>query len=155
MDKVDEMPGHHIRRLNQIAVAVFHVEVGGAGSDLTPVQFAALATLKDNPGIDQATLAGLIAYDRTTIMGVVDRLVQKGLVNRAVNGKDRRARLLEVTAEGLALLEAIHPAVLSAQRLMLSGLTDAEADTFLILLKKATRGANDLSRAPMKSVPES
>ena len=154
MEKVEDMPGHHIRRLNQIAVAVFHAEVGGAGSDLTPVQFAALATLKDHPGIDQATLAGLIAYDRTTIMGVVDRLVQKGLASRAVNGMDRRARLLEITPDGLALLQAIRPAVLSTQRLMLSGLTDAEADTFLELLKKATRGANELSRAPLKSAAE-
>lgn len=155
MEKVEDMPGHHIRRLNQIAVAVFHAEVGGTGSDLTPVQFAALATLRDHPGIDQATLAGLIAYDRTTIMGVVDRLVQKGLANRAVNGKDRRARLLEITPDGLALLQAIRPAVLSAQRLMLSGLTDAEAETFLQLVKKATRGANELSRAPLKSASES
>lgn len=154
MEQVEDMPGHHIRRLNQIAVAVFHAEVGAAGSDLTPVQFAALATLKDHPGIDQATLAGLIAYDRTTIMGVVDRLVQKGLASRALSGKDRRARRLETTAEGVALLDRIEPAVRSAQRLMLTGLTDAEAGTFMSLLKKATSGANDLSRAPLKALSE-
>ena len=154
MKKVEDMPGHHIRRLNQISVAVFHTEVGAAGSDLTPVQFAALATLNENPGIDQATLAGLIAYDRTTIMGVVDRLVQKRLVNRAISGTDRRARQLSVTEDGRMLLQAIEPAVLQAQKLMLSGLDAGEAETFLALLKKATRGANDLSRAPMKTGTE-
>lgn len=150
MEKVDDMPGHHIRRLNQIAVAVFHAEVGAAGSDLTPVQFAALATLNDNPGIDQATLAGLIAYDRTTIMGVVDRLVQKELVTRTVSGTDRRSRRLEPTDAGKRLLAAIAPAVAKAQRLMLSGLSDSEADLFMSLIRKATQGANDLSRAPLK-----
>jgi DNA-binding MarR family transcriptional regulator len=72
------MPGHLARRFQQIAVAVFLAEVGEAGFDLTPVQYAALAAIKTNPGIDQVSLAGLIAYDRTTITGVLDRLAQKG-----------------------------------------------------------------------------
>ncbi|MET3299238.1 hypothetical protein ABIF53_000253 [Bradyrhizobium japonicum] len=78
----NDMPGHLARRFQQIAVAVFLAEVGDAGFDLTPVQYAALATIKANPGLDQVTLAGLIAYDRTTITGVIDRLVQKGLAER-------------------------------------------------------------------------
>src|SRR3954447_8242579 len=78
----NEMPGHLARRFQQIAVAVFHAEVGEAGYDLTPVQYAALTAVRTNQGIDQATLAGLIAYDRTTIGGVVDRLVQKGWMAR-------------------------------------------------------------------------
>jgi len=87
-----DMPGHLARRFQQIAVAVFLAEVEAAGYDLTPVQYAALATVRTNPGIDQITLAGLIAYDRTTITGVVDRLVQKGLLVRRASSRDRRAR---------------------------------------------------------------
>ena len=86
----NEMPGHLARRFQQIAVAVFLAEVEGAGFDLTPVQYAALAAIKLNPGIDQVTLAGLIAYDRTTITGVVDRLVQKGLLVRQASARVRR-----------------------------------------------------------------
>ena len=56
------------------------------------MQYAALAAINANPGIDQVTLAGLIAYDRTTVTGVVDRLVQKGLVVRHATIRDRRAR---------------------------------------------------------------
>ena len=78
MKDTHDMPGHLARRFQQIAVAVFLAEVEEAGYDLTPVQYAALAAVSTNPGIDQVTLAGLIAYDRTTITGVVDRLVQKG-----------------------------------------------------------------------------
>ena len=87
-----EAPGHLARRFHQIAVAVFHAEVEAAGSDLTPVQYAALTQIADEPGLDQATLAGLIAQDRTTMGGVVERLVEKGFVARAVSRKDRRAR---------------------------------------------------------------
>jgi hypothetical protein len=43
-------------------VAVFLAEVEEAGYDLTPVQYAAVVAVGANPGIDQATLAKLIAY---------------------------------------------------------------------------------------------
>ena len=71
MYEVHAMPGHLIRRLQQIAVSVFTERVTKAGFDITPVQFAALSTIAENPGLDQASLAGLIAYDRVTIGGVV------------------------------------------------------------------------------------
>ena len=78
MRDIHGMPGHLARRFQQIAVAAFLAEVEEAGYDLTPVQCAALAAVGANPRIDQVTLAGLIAFDRTTITGVVDRLAQKG-----------------------------------------------------------------------------
>jgi DNA-binding MarR family transcriptional regulator len=149
----NEMPGHLARRFQQIAVAVFLAEVENAGFDLTPVQYAALATIKANPGLDQVTLAGLIAYDRTTIMGVVDRLVQKGLAVRRASSRDRRARELEITDEGRKTLRAITPAVEAAQRIMLRGLTDKEANELMRLLRKAIAAGNELSRAPLREAP--
>jgi DNA-binding MarR family transcriptional regulator len=143
-------PGHLARRFQQIAVAIFHAEVGEAGYDLTPVQYAALTTIRTHPGIDQATLAGLIAYDRTTITGVVDRLAQKGLLVRQTNSKDRRVRELRITDEGGQILGSIEPAVEAAQRIMLRGLTADEADEFLRLLRKAIAAGNELSRAPLR-----
>ena len=147
---MNDRPGHLARRFQQIAVAIFHAEVGEAGSDLTPVQYAALAEIGAHPGIDQATLAGLIAYDRTTITGVVDRLVQKRLLARNASETDRRARSLQVTDRGFEVLARIEPAVEAAQRIMLRGLTDEEASEFLRLLRKAIDAANDLSRAPQR-----
>ena len=100
MKAVNEMPGHLARRFQQIAVAVFLAEVEAAGYDLTPVQYAALTAVSANPGLDQVTLAGLMAFDRTTITGVVDRLVQKGLITRQESSRDRRARELTMTVAG-------------------------------------------------------
>jgi DNA-binding MarR family transcriptional regulator len=145
-----DMPGHLARRFQQIAVAVFLAEIEQAGFDLTPVQYAALAAISANPGIDQITLAGLIAYDRTTITGVVDRLVQKGLVVRQTPSRDRRARELKMTDEGRKVLRKITPAVESAQRTMLRGLSDAEAAELMRLLQKAIAAGNELSRAPLR-----
>ena len=147
-----EMPGHLARRFQQIAVAVFLAEVETAGYDLTPVQYAALATIKANPGIDQITLAGLIAYDRTTITGVVDRLVQKDLLVRRASSRDRRSRELQLTEQGRKTLRGITPAVEAAQRMMMRGLTDKEAAELMRLLRKAIAAGNELSRAPLRDV---
>ncbi|WP_027530847.1 MarR family winged helix-turn-helix transcriptional regulator [Bradyrhizobium sp. WSM3983] len=146
----NDMPGHLARRFQQIAVAVFLTEVGEAGFDLTPVQYAALATIKANPGLDQVTLAGLIAYDRTTITGVVDRLVQKGLAERRASSRDRRARELEITDAGRRTLRKITPAVDSAQQIMLRGLSAKESEELMRLLHKAIAACNELSRAPLR-----
>ena len=150
MKQPDDMPGHLARRFQQIAVAVFLAEVEDAGFDLTPVQYAALATIKANPGLDQVTLAGLIAYDRTTITGVIDRLVQKGLADRRASSRDRRARELDITDLGRKTLRTITPAVEAAHRLMLRGLTQKESDELMRLLRKAIAAGNELSRAPRR-----
>src|SRR6516165_8876764 len=150
MQDTYEMPGHLARRFQQIAVAVFLAEVEEAGYDLTPVQYAALAAIGANPGIDQVTLAGLIAYDRTTITGVVDRLVQKGLAARHESSRDRRARELKITDAGRRTLRGIAPAVEAAQQIMLRGLSDKEATELMRLLKKTIAAGNELSRAPLR-----
>jgi len=151
----NDMPGHLARRFQQIAVAVFLAEVADAGFDLTPVQYAALAAIRGNPGIDQVTLAGLIAYDRTTITGVVDRLVQKNLVVRRESSRDRRARELETTQEGERTFRRITPAVETAQRIMLCGLTEKESAELMRLLRKAIAAGNELSRAPLRDAATS
>mgnify|MGYP001767220452 CR=1 FL=1 len=150
MKDPNDRPGHLARRFQQIAVAVFHAEVAAAGFDLTPVQYAALVEIRADPGLDQATLAGRIAFDRATTTGVVDRLEKKGHLVREVSGADRRARVLRITAAGRDLLDRIEPAVSAAQRIMLSGLSEAEAAEFMRLLRKAVEGSNELSRAPRR-----
>ncbi|MCA2011635.1 MarR family winged helix-turn-helix transcriptional regulator [Pararhodobacter sp. CCB-MM2] len=144
------MPGHLIRRLNQIAVSIFQDRMQALGLDLTPVQFAALVSLRDNPGIDQATLAGFIAHDRVTIGGVVDRLQAKALVARTVNENDRRSRSLVLTAAGAEMLDRVLPEVTALQDEILCGLAPEERDAFVALASKATEAANDRSRAPLR-----
>ena len=117
--EIQHIPGHLIRRLNQIAVAVFTDHVAEAGLELTPVQFAVLAQLSNHPGIDQATLAGLIAYDRVTIGGVIARLEARGLVARRISPSDRRARILKLTDEGARYLDSVRPSVFETQDVIL------------------------------------
>ena len=106
MDSLD-MAGHLIRRLHQQSTLVFVQRTQAAGFDLTPIQFAALDAIHNHPGTDQATVAELIAYDRATIGGVIERLEQKGWVDRVVSERDRRARELSLTPEGQRTFKAL------------------------------------------------
>ena len=134
---MSEMAGHLIRRLQQQSTQVFLAQTQAAGLDLTSVQFAALDTIARHSGIDQATLAATISFDRATIGGVIDRLEQKGLVQRVVSEQDRRARQLHLTPEGAQLLAASRPVVEALQAEILAPLSAAERATFLALAHKA------------------
>lgn len=128
---------HLIRRLHQQSTAVFQTRTQDAGFDLTSVQFAALDAVQQQPGIDQASLAATIGFDRATIGGVVDRLEQKGLIQRTVSPADRRARVLELTDDGQELLASCSPVVEALQDEILGPLTNEERAIFLKLAQKA------------------
>lgn len=129
------MPGHLIRRLHQHSTQIYTARTRDAGFDITSVQFAALDAIKVNPGIDQAGVAALIAYDRPTIGEVINRLVAKGLVERAVNDSDRRARVLRLTDQGEDTLARLLPVVREVQALILANLAPDERAVFLGLAR--------------------
>lgn len=143
------MPGHLIRRLNQISVALFMDQMAEADLSLTPVQYAALSAIRDKPGIDQATVAGLIAYDRATLGKVIDKLEARNLIVRQTSQTDRRAKVLRLTPDGETLLTLARPIVENLQPIILDGLTASEQNRLIQLLKKTTLAGNDRSRAPL------
>ena len=147
------MPGHLIRRMHQASQAVFDAQIAEAGFDLTSVQFAALTLIASRPGLDQATLASAIAFDRATTGGVIDRLEAKGLVRREIAKGDRRSRRLHMEPAGKAVLEGVQPVVRRAQVIMLEGLSEKEREKFLRLLFKALEAIGDLSRPSVRSLP--
>lgn len=135
--RVVGMVGHLARRLHQISTQVVITRAREAGFEITPVQFAALDALKANPGIDQASLASLIATDRATIGGVVDRLVAKDLITRITSNRDRRARELHLSSEGVRVHAALVPVAEAAHCEIVRGLGKSEQDMLLHLLRKA------------------
>jgi MarR family transcriptional regulator, lower aerobic nicotinate degradation pathway regulator len=144
--ELDTLPGHHIRRLHQIAVAIFLQETEAHG--LTPVQYAAMQAVANTPGFDQRTLASTVGFDTSTIGGVIDRLEARGLIMRSASPNDRRVRLLTLTDAGRALLEAIVPSMLRAQARMLEPLPKKDRSEFMRMLRVLVAANNELSRAP-------
>lgn len=139
--RIHAMPGHLIRRMQQISNLVFNRRAKSAGIDLTSVQFAALDAICSNPGIDQASVAALIAYDRPTIGGVIERLEAKGLIVRKVSPTDRRARVISLSPKGEALYGDLLPVVCELQNDILKGLTEDEKETFMKLARKVVQAS--------------
>jgi DNA-binding MarR family transcriptional regulator len=140
-------PGHLIRRLHQIAVAIFMSETDGF--NMTPVQYSALLALEMYPAIDQATLANIIAFDRTTIGKVVARLESKRWIKRVASADDRRSKCLTITASGRSVLRAMDDVVDRSQELILSPLQPAERRVFVAMLERLVKLNNSRSRAPL------
>ena len=133
IDALYEMPGHLIRRAHQISGAVFSAHL--AGHDVTSMQYAALEAIASQPGIDATRLSELIAIDRATLGGVLDRLEAKGAVLRAPSPRDRRVKTVSLTPAGGALLREIGPRVAAVQSEMMQRLSPAEQRQFVALLK--------------------
>ena len=132
------------RRFYQIAVAVAAEVHEGTG--LVPIDFGVMIYLHESPGIDQNTLADRLALDRTTTSALVYRLGQQGLVERAVNGKDRRARVLRLSKKGEALHDRQRPKAQAAQDRILSVLTAAERRSLIDMLVRVIDANQDYVR---------
>lgn len=136
-----DAPGHLIRRAQQLAVAIFMEET--AGFDVTPVQFAILNALMDDPGEDQITLSGRVAFDPATFGSVIGRLEAKGWVQRQADPADKRRKLLWTTAEGEKVALQMKRAVSKAQQRIVGPLGVAERVQLSQLLGKLIAGHED------------
>ena len=134
----EHAPGHLVRRAHQLAVAIFMEETGDF--DVTPVQFAILNALIDDPGEDQVTLAGRVAFDAATSGSVIGRLESKGWVRREADPADRRRKLLWVTTEGEQVALRMKRAVARAQSRIVAPLDAAERSQLVHLLGKLVAG---------------
>ncbi|HEX9276349.1 MAG TPA: MarR family transcriptional regulator [Casimicrobiaceae bacterium] len=142
------MPGHLIRRCHQISVALFLEEC--APFEITPQQYAVLGVLSDNDGVDQITLAGLAAFNRTTAGEIIERMESAGLLERRDNPHDRRVKNIFITKEGRELLAQVHGAVMRVQQRLLQPLRAAERFKFIDFLARIASENNELSRAPLR-----
>ena len=131
-------PGHLIRRAHQLAVAIFMEET--SDFDITPVQFAILNALIDDPGEDQVTLAAKVAFDAATFGSVIGRLESKGWVRRQPDAQDRRRKLLWVTPEGEAAAQSMKRIVAKVQTRILTPLDATERQQLIALLGKLVTG---------------
>jgi DNA-binding MarR family transcriptional regulator len=139
--------GHMIRRLNQISTAIFLEETAGLG--LTSVQYAALNVIERKPGIDQVTLSSMAAFDKTTLVKVLDRLVDKGLVTRKQSATDRRRHELHATAKGRETLRKIIPLIDRCEQRILTPLNADDRRKFLEIASRLVNVNNMYSRAPL------
>jgi len=149
IDAVYAAPGYLFRRMQQIAVSIFMEEC--KAFDLTPVQYAALIAIHTHPGIDATRLSAVIAFDRSTLGSVIERLQAKDYIERKPAPEDKRIKLLYLTKSGAAILREIIPAVERAQARMLEPLKPADRKTLMGLLVQLVDLNNEASRVPLRA----
>src|ERR1700761_7713144 len=76
---------------------------------LTNGQFSLLMSLNRPQPAGMASVASVLAMDRTTLTAALKPLERRGLIKVAVDPADRRSRLLSLTPEGTKLLAAVIP----------------------------------------------
>jgi MarR family transcriptional regulator, lower aerobic nicotinate degradation pathway regulator len=146
--QLSDRPGHLIRRLHQIHVAMFLEEC--AAYSLTPVQYAVMTVLAVQPGLDQISIANEAAIDRTNVADVLARLEERGIVNREVSPADRRMKLAVLTDEGARITRDMEAAMQRAQDRFLAPLSAERRAEFMVLLDQLVEANNAFSRAPAR-----
>ncbi|AHY56173.1 MarR family transcriptional regulator [Bradyrhizobium japonicum] len=149
IDAVYAAPGYLFRRMQQIAVSIFMEEC--KAFDLTPVQYAALIAIHTHPGIDATRLSAVIAFDRSTLGSVIERLQAKDFIERKPAPEDKRIKLLYLTKSGATILREIIPAVERAQARMLEPLKPADRKALMGLLVQLVDLNNEASRVPLRA----
>lgn len=131
---LDVHPAHVVRRAHQRATLCFQQVM--AGEDLSPTQFAALATVLKHGEVSQNHLGRMTAMDPSTISLVVRKLLKQGLIKRSPSQTDQRLAIIALTDEGTRYtLDRLERSVEVGQKL-LSPLTAAEQATLLRLLQR-------------------
>src|ERR1700687_4611715 len=126
------VPSALARRFNHICLTAMAEVL--RPEDLTPLQYAVLAYLHDEPQIDQKGLAARLAVDRTNAGLLVDQLETRHLIQRVENPDDRRVWLLKPTPRGEELWDRLAPIIRAGQtKILQPPLTKEEADTLLSL----------------------
>lgn len=141
-------PGYLVRRLHQIHYALFTEEC--QPFSITPVQYGLLTALAERGILDQVSLAEELGIDRSNVAEVLSRLETRGLVTRAANPRDRRAKLASLTPAGRDLVEGMFTAMQHAQERLLAPLPAPERAAFMAALVKLVDANNQYGRASLR-----
>lgn len=140
IETLKQMPGHLIRRAQQLSTAIFNEKM--AEFDLTSVQFIALVAVSEIKGLDATRLAELIHFDRATIGGVIERLERKALIARETSQHDKRIKELAITPAGKAIIAVSFQTVEAVQEELLAPLSAKERVTLLSLLDRVVEASH-------------
>ena len=127
---MDRSPLHLLHRATQLAEDVFLSSVAGT----TPRQFAVLVAIDENEGASHQTLSERTGIDRSTLGGIVRRLILRNLVRRRRTDRDGRTYAVTLTREGQRLLRQVEPLARKVDQRVLNALPENRRREFLDLL---------------------
>ena len=114
--------------------------------DLEPVEFAAIASIHDAPGIDHGQLAERMGMDLATARRVAKRLERRGFVERVPKAGGGRSQAFGPTPAAAEILQRLRPAIRAAQDRIMAPLSDREREVLIDLLGAGHQGRRCQSR---------
>ena len=133
---IEKQAGFLLRRAHQRSGGIFQALLTDSG--LTPMQFTSLVKIRDEDRVSQNLLGRHTHTDPATIMGIVNRLVQRQLIRKRTDPADKRKSALILTAKGLKLIESLETAARQVSSETLAPLSINEQEIFLRLLARLT-----------------
>ncbi len=131
---LESLIGYNARRAALSIIGGFMERM--AMFDLKPVEFSVLSLVLHNPGITSRQLCAALGILPPNLVGLVQSLVQRGLIVRRPHPHDGRAMGLHPTPKGEALMAKAEATVIEAELEQTQRLTEAERETLLRLLQK-------------------
>jgi MarR family transcriptional regulator, organic hydroperoxide resistance regulator len=102
---------------------------------LTPGEVNALAQLRAGERLPVAGLQAATGQRPSTLTGVIDRLERRGLLSRALNPRDRRSFVLELTSEGASAADHVREAFSALEERVLARAGERSVAGFLRVLE--------------------
>ena len=131
---LDSLIGFNLRLAETVLYRDFAATMGRF--DLTQRQSAVLILIGANPAISQTGLARFLDTDRATMMAMIDRLQDRGLIERRTANGDRRAQALFLTAEGEKTCADLKRSIRAHERPFVGRYSPKELDTLIALLSR-------------------
>ena len=103
---------------------------------LTRAQCQVLYRLVVHEGLNQARIAEILEIEPISLARLIDRMEEAGWVERRPDPKDRRARLLYLTAKAKPVIDRMFKVGLATRAEAQAGLSGAEREKLLELLQR-------------------
>jgi DNA-binding MarR family transcriptional regulator len=129
-----DLVGYHVRLAQMAIFADFETTLVELA--LSPGLFGLLVIIEANPGLKQTQLADAARLDRSTLVPALDKLEDRGLVERRAAPGDRRSNGLFLTDAGARLLAEAKRAVLRHEARLAREFAAGERDKLLALLTR-------------------
>jgi len=134
---LDLLPGLIGYQLRLAQIAIFRDFNSSVGAlDVSPGLFGVLVIIDANAGLTQNALAKATHLDRSTVVTVIDKLEERGLVQRRAAVPDRRAYALVLTPDGVKLVRKLKTLVREHESRLCANLSNQEREQLVRLLQR-------------------